>query len=500
MKPLLNIAPATLLTGALSCCFLPCALAADSVPVSTPVQDGRAAAHIVEPNRASGISSPAPRKKKTHAAALQYHPVQQLTITAGEIKMLPIRGKVVRLAMGSGDILSTTTVDSNLLLIAEEAGSTSLLVWTANDVFSYRVTVVPKDLTDLRSKVELLTRGMNGVKLEQVGSELVLSGVAHRESLAQLAGALRNTPGLVFNVREDQGSAYTRSVLFRLHFVEVKKSFLEQIGVNWAKTAAGPTFGAIGRAKDTGIYSSAGQLGQGNNLLDPEPPFAAFGNEKGGLFFGLATTITSRLNLGISNGDVRVLSSPELTAKSGGKAQLRVGGEVPIPLAGPLGSTTVEFKPYGVIMNIEPQIDVNDVVTAKISTELSQIDPAVTVAGIPGFLTRTTATEVSLKGGEMVALSGLVNREMSDAIDRVPALSRIPILGRLFRSDDFRNNKTELIVLLEPEIIQPGDGMAQRLRQRGQDAIQEIDEKTQKREPRPFPETPVQQPDPLYDK
>jgi pilus assembly protein CpaC len=202
--------------------------------------------------------------------------------------------------------------------------------------------------------------------------------------------------------------------------------------------------------------------------LSGNPPFVNRGTNSGGVFLGLAATLTSRLNLGINDGDVRVLASPELTARSGGKARLQVGGEVPIQQAGALGTTNVTYKPYGIILEIEPQIDANNVITAKISSELSQLDPSVTAAAAPGFLTRNTSTEVSLRSGEVVALSGLVNSEMSSAVDRVPVLSKIPILGGLFRSEDFRRNKTELVVLLEPEIIEPGAGLAMQLRQRGE--------------------------------
>jgi pilus assembly protein CpaC len=150
---------------------------------------------------------------------------------------------------------------------------------------------------------------------------------------------------------------------------------------------------------------------------------------------------------------------------------------VPIPLAGAFGTQTVEFKPYGIIFNIEPVIGANDVIMAKISTELSQIDPAVSVGGIPGFLTRMTSTEISVRPGEMVALSGLVNSELSNAIDKVPGLGNVPVLGRLFRSDDFRNKRTDLVVLLEPEIVASGEGMADRLRQRGVDGTKEFEDK-----------------------
>ena len=425
----------------------------------------------------SGVRTPPVRAVRAAAPALVHHPDKPLTIAAGDIAMLPIGARIVRLALGSGSILSTTTVDNNLLVIAEQVGTTTLLVWTARAVHSYRVRVVPKDLGEVRAKVDLLVRGMNGVKVEQLGSEIVLSGMAHRDALARLSNGLRNVPGVVLNVTEDQGSAFTRSVLFRLHFVEVKRSLLESIGINWAKSANGPTAGYIGIATDKGVYSNPRQANYDENLLVDVPPFITRNGAKGGHFLGLAATLTSRLNLGVSNGDVRVLASPELTAKSGGKARLQVGGEVPIPLAGAFGSTSVEFKPYGIILSIEPQIDADGIITARISTELSQIDPAVTVNGIPGFLTRSTGTEVSLKEGEMVALSGLVNSEMANAIDRVPAISRIPILGRLFRSDDFRNSKSELVVLLEPEIIAPGDGLARQLRERGEANKKQFEDK-----------------------
>lgn len=461
-------------------------VSAIALSVSVPAMaDVAPATSTTAASGAVPLAAPARVVKRKRPAPLEYKPVKNLTIAAGEIMVLPVPGKVVRLALGSGAVISTTTVDDNLLLIAEQPGNTSLLVWTAGAVYSYNVQVTSKNLEDLRAKVALLTKDLPGVKVEQLGTELVLSGVAHKEALAQLSGALKASPNVVFNVREDQGLAYTKSVLFRLHFVEVKRSLLEKIGVDWAKNANGPVFGYTHVAHNKGIYRGTRQAQEGDNLLEPVPEFLSKGPHNGGMFLGLATTITSRLNLGISNGEVRVLASPELTAKSGGKARLQVGGEVPIPLAGALGATTVEYKNYGIILSIEPFIDATGTITAKISTELSQIDPAVTVAGIPGFLTRNTTTEVSMKQGETIALGGLVTSEMSNAIDRVPGLSRFPILGRLFRSDDFRNSKSELVVLLEPEIITAGDGLAQQLRDRGEGIKQEFHDQVKQLQEQP---------------
>ena len=149
-------------------------------------------------------------------------------------------------------------------------------------------------------------------------------------------------------------------------------------------------------------------------------------------------------------------------------------------MAGAFGATTVEFKPYGVIFNIATSVDVNGVITAKLATELSQIDFSVTVQNILGFLTRSTSTEVSLRSGDVFALFGLLNGELSNSIDKVPGLGNIPILGRLFSSDDYRNNRTDLVVLVEAEIINSGSGMAEDLKQRGLKNIEEFRETAQR--------------------
>lgn len=425
------------------------------------------------------------------SASLQYLEKKPLVITLGAIEMVPVSGKIVRVAVGSGAVISSTSVDSKLLVIAEQVGTTSLMIWTNKVVYAYTVQVVSKDLPDVRAKVDMLIAGLPGVTVKQLGTELILSGIAHRSALSRLTALLKDQPSVIMNVREDLASPFTRSVLFRLHFIEVKKSLIEKIGIEWSKDVQGPVFGVQGIGAATGVFRGLPtQAVDGAGQLSPAPTFLAQGTNRGGIFLGLASTIASRINLGISSGDIRVLASPELTAKSGGIAKLQVGGDVPIPVSTGLGATNVIFKPYGVLFSIEPQIDADDVITAKVSSELSQIDPSVTVGGIPGFLNRITSTEISVKPGEMVALSGLVLSEMSNAVDRVPGLSAVPILGRLFKSEDFRDRKTELIVLLEPEIISPGDGLAQQLRARGQMNMKEFEEKAKEQQKEKAPRPP----------
>jgi pilus assembly protein CpaC len=445
------------------------------------------------------LAQPAATPPPSAQAPMGQLPTEELNVSVGEIRVLPITGKIKRIALGNGAFASATTIDTNIMLIGEAPGTTSMMVWSDKQISAYRLRVMPAGAAESRQFLDKLISDSNQrLVLRDFESRLVVSGSASKATLEQLASVQKFVPNLVLNISEDRES--TRSVLFRLHFVEVNKSLLESLGIQWSRDAQGPALGAQGVLANEGIYRNVRPATPGDNLLDPSPPFVAAGGRKSGIFFGLATSIASRLKFGSSDGDTRILASPELTAISGGKARLQVGGEVPIPMAGAFGATTVEFKPYGIIFNIEPVIGPNDTITAKVSTELSQIDPTLTVQGIPGFLTRMTSTEISVKPGEMVALSGLVNSELSNAIDKVPGLGNVPVLGRLFRSDDFRNKRTDLVVLLEPEIVTAGEGMADRLKNRGIEHTQEFEVKAREATPpsKPAPAR-TSAPDPAAD-
>ncbi|MBV8464656.1 MAG: pilus assembly protein N-terminal domain-containing protein [Burkholderiales bacterium] len=439
------------------------------------------------PSIASFVDNPQGSGKQHRKSRMtqppSYLPVESLTVAVGQIQRLPVKGQIRRVAVGNGGLLSTTVVDANLLVIAEGVGTTNLMIWTDDTVRSFKVHVVPYDLEELRVKAARLMAAYPRVKADIAGSDVVLSGYAHAEELKRIGQAVNNLPGVINNVLEDQGSATTRSVLFKLSFVEVKRSYLEQLGIQWAQSANGPVFGTTGVYRATGPYAAVSQpvtSSTGPSLVSTSPPpFTSLGSSTGGYFLGLASYLNSALKLGSDTGDTRVLATPELVARSGGKADMNVGGEVPIPMAGAFGSTSVIFKPYGVLFSIEPQVSQDNIISAKISTEVSQIDNSVSVGGIPGFLTRKTAAEISIKPGEVVALAGLLNDQLSNSISSVPGLGNLPILGRLFRSDDFIHNKTDLVVLLEPEIVTPGQGLVQQLKAHGADVIDDTADRSQ---------------------
>jgi pilus assembly protein CpaC len=170
-------------------------------------------------------------------------------------------------------------------------------------------------------------------------------------------------------------------------------------------------------------------------------------------YFGIATEITSKLNFAINNGDAMLLASPVLSARSGGEAEFLSGGELPIPVSNGLGSTSIEFKEFGIILRIKPRADNAGNIVAEVETELSTVDDSLAVDNVPGFRTRRTSTDVSLRTGQTLILSKLVNNDISKNTTAIKGLGEIPILGWLFKSTNFRNQRSELVIFVTPHIF-----------------------------------------------
>ena len=169
-------------------------------------------------------------------------------------------------------------------------------------------------------------------------------------------------------------------------------------------------------------------------------------------FFGIATQITSRIDFAVDSGDALILAQPRLAARSGGWADFLAGGEIPIPVV-TQNTTDVEFKPFGITLEIEPTVDDNNNIIALVNTEISTADFANAVMGVPSFLTRRTTADIRMRSGETLVISGLVDYAASKAITKIWGLGDVPILGALFRSKGFRDQTTELVIFVTPTVI-----------------------------------------------
>ena len=241
------------------------------------------------------------------------------------------------------------------------------------------------------------------------------------------------------------------TILIKAKFIEVKRDVLKDIGVDWADVAQGPIFGTVQEVTTNPYFRVLPETlrDQFENVLPP------FNIGTGNNYLGLTTTIDSLIRLLVSNGDARLLAEPTLTCINGGAADFLAGGELPIPIVDNDGRINVQFKEFGIILNIAPLANDGGLIRTKVNVEVSSVDRSIQVGGIPGFATRKTKTEMNVQSGQTMVVGGLFSSDDAKQVVKVPGLGSVPILGELFKSRNFRSGQTELVVLVSPRIIAP---------------------------------------------
>ncbi|WP_396333340.1 type II and III secretion system protein family protein [Burkholderia anthina] len=384
----------------------------------------------------------------------------------GQVKVIPIEGRVKRVAVGNGDLLNVSVVDHQLLLLAQAPGDTSLVVWRDSGIaLKTKVSISAQDRAATLLRLQRSLGFVEGLRIDPDGGRFIVRGNVHPEQADLVKQALGGLPDVVNLIETEDGSALKKTVHFKMSILEISKSAERNLGIAWDQQINGPQASVAGNAVRSGRYHVFPST-QGASF-DSAP--SANGGAVGGVFLGIATSIFSKINLLMNNGDAYLLAEPELNSRSGGKATFLSGGEVPIPVSAGFGAQDVIYKEYGIRLEIAPTVDTRNIVSADLLTEISQIDPTVQVQGYPAFLTRRTTSQLSLRPGETLAIAGLINAEASTAIDKLPALGDIPILGHLFKSTDFRNNKSDLVVLVTPYVVDTASDTNTDLLTRGSD-------------------------------
>ena len=221
-----------------------------------------------------------------------------------------------------------------------------------------------------------------------------------------------------------------------------------------------------------------------NNVFDLaiDNSFAVNGSSLGGLNAAARLAANGnlrRLDLNFDAfeqmGLVRVLAEPNITAVSGEPASFLAGGEFPVPAASGLGTTSIEFKKYGVGLGFTPVVLSKGRINLKIKTEVSDLSATtgVTIGGfirtnpdtgeqervegftVPGLNVRTAETTVELPSGGSLAMAGLLQENIQSAVEGLPGLKDVAVLGQLFRSNDFLRNETELVIIVTPYLVEP---------------------------------------------
>ncbi|WII73144.1 pilus assembly protein [Bdellovibrio sp. 22V] len=156
------------------------------------------------------------------------------------------------------------------------------------------------------------------------------------------------------------------------------------------------------------------------------------------------------------NGTAKILASPNILCRSGKEAEFLAGGEFPIKIMN-YKIQDIVWKRYGILLRVKPKADSAGRISLSIDTEVSTLDKSTAVDDIPGVLTNRVSSHFDLSKPKTIALSGLLKNEDSDKSEGLPFLSRLPILGPLFSSKDFRENRTELVIFVRPTILKDGE-------------------------------------------
>ena len=359
-----------------------------------------------------------------------------LEMFRGEVRILHLPGTIKRIAIGNGKLITANVVDGSLMLLGEQDGVTSLVVWNEKGIaLQTTVRIAKSEVNASLVQLRAVLKSVTGLHIDAIGSNIVLSGVVHRDMVSVVKAATQDMKNVIDTTTIDEGDALKKTVHFKVQIMEITRNAQKNLGIAWDSSFNGPQVGGA-----TSVATGAAKAVTAGTSY-----FLA----------GLATNITSQINFAIDNGDAYILAAPELNTKSGGTASFLAGGEVPIPQAGALGTTNVEYKPYGIKLNIIPVVDANNIISAHLTTEISQIDPTVTYAGMPGFLTRSTSSDISMRAGETLAISGLVSADVANDSNGMPFLGQLPIIGQLFRSDSFRAKKSDLVIFVTPVISDP---------------------------------------------
>jgi pilus assembly protein CpaC len=370
-----------------------------------------------------------------------------------------------------------------LYLYGIKPGSTNIHVMDKNKRVIYSRTVtVTRNLDTLR---EALKRLLPDAAIEVLPSnnKVILRGVVKSAAIADQALKIADS----YLQESGQGSAAPASgggqggraetsiinmltiagssqITLKVKIAEVRREVGQVFGIDYQASKGSRKDNLIGAifSKEAPFTQSGGFNPGGFNPL----------NITGTAYRAALSFADGSMNLDVflkaleTEGYVTILAEPTLTAISGETASFLAGGEFPIAVSqgGNNGGTTIQFKEYGISLNFAPVVLSPDRIRLRVNPTVSQLtsEGAITLPGtpsgqsaIPALLTRKADTTVELGNGQSFTIAGLFNQQVRDTISKYPWLGDVPILGALFRSNDFRQNNSELVIIVTPYVVEP---------------------------------------------
>jgi pilus assembly protein CpaC len=427
-------------------------------------------------------------------------PAQDIVLSIGRGQLVTVPGTMADIFVANDTVADVQVKSQRQLYVFGKAGGETTvyasnrsgdIIWSANIRVGSNIDSVDQMLT--------LAMPDANVSVATMGADTVLltGTVAAPEDAAEAERLVQAFLGDEANVISRLKMATPLQVNLRVRFAEVSRSLVREIGANLLTrdntggflfgVSRGRNIGTIGdvptanlpQLDASSLYGlPAGSLrlpfdpATGQFITSPGTQFSYKENSTGktalqlaGRLFGI--DVMSAFDLAERNGLVTTLSEPNLTALSGETAEFLAGGEFPIPLSQGLGTTTIEYKKYGVSLAYTPTVLANGRISIRVRPEVSELSNqgAVTIDNytIPALTVRRAETTVELGSGQSFMIAGLLSNNAQNTIEKAPGAGDIPILGNLFRSTDFRRGETELVIVVTPYLVNPVDDSEIRL-------------------------------------
>ncbi len=358
-------------------------------------------------------------------------------------------------------------------IIGAAVGQTNIVFFDTQgqQIAAYDIAV-KRDLNGARAALKQLLPNAD-IQIEGLGDGIVLTGSASSQIEAQQAGEL--AARLAGGTDKVVNSITVRGrdqVMLKVTVAEVQRSIIKQLGIDLS-----------------------GQLNYGTSVIKfaNSNPFTAFGsnlvsNNAVTASFGQPVSVQATLRAMENAGVIRTLAEPNLTAISGESATFIAGGEFPVPAGYSCDPTThvcttqISFKKFGISLNFTPIVLTEGRISLRVMTEVSELsnENSITLSQavaanvinsltVPSIKTRRAETTLEIPSGGAMAMAGLIQQQTKQAISGMPGIMQLPVLGALFRSRDYVNNQTELMVLVTPYVVRavaqkdlsrPDDGFA----------------------------------------
>jgi pilus assembly protein CpaC len=383
-------------------------------------------------------------------------PIEAFTkvqLTAGRSTVVATEFDVTRIAVTDPTVADAVVVEPREILVdGKKAGTISLIVWGAGGRRQQYDVVVEQPVAALEQQLRSLFPGEDVTVATSEGATILSGRVSSTNVMLRMGeiSAASMPKSQLVNLLQVPGGSESQQVMLQVRFAEVNRRALAEAGL--------------------GLFLTRQRfLGRSTTQQFAAPTFESEAGEDKVVFSDFLNLFLWDRKLGVggvlraleSSGGFQSLAEPNLIAYNGQEASFLAGGEFPVPVvSGAAGTVSVLFKEFGIRLNFTPTI-AGDVIRLKVRPEVSSLDFAngITLQGfrIPALTTRRAETVVELRDGQSFAIAGLLDNQSQNDAAALPYLSKLPIIGNLFKSRADRKEQTELMVLITPRLVRALD-------------------------------------------